>query len=75
MPDDTLRSILLYHVAPGRRDAASVLDSSSIPTLNGGRLTVSVRNGAAYVNDSRIVVTDVRTSNGIIHVIDAVLLP
>jgi uncharacterized surface protein with fasciclin (FAS1) repeats len=75
LPQATLTQILLYHVAPGARDAASVVSSDRIRTLSGGFLKVSVHDGAAYVNDSKILATDIRTSNGIIHVIDSVLLP
>jgi uncharacterized surface protein with fasciclin (FAS1) repeats len=71
----TLRSILLYHVAPGNRDSGSVLDASRIRTLNGGFIFPSVKSGAAYVNGSQIVAADIRASNGVIHVIDTVLLP
>lgn len=70
-----LTQILLYHVAPGARYAADVVDSSRIRTLGGGFLAVSIRDGSAYVNDSKIVATDIRATNGVIHVIDAVLLP
>src|SRR3954447_2150562 len=75
LPQATLTKILLYHVAPGARDAASVVSSTRIRTLEGGFLHVSVSGGAAYVNSSQIVATNIRTTNGIIHVIDAVLLP
>jgi uncharacterized surface protein with fasciclin (FAS1) repeats len=71
----TLTSILLYHVAPGARDAEDVVSSSRIRTLNGAFLRVSLSGGNAYVNDAQIVATDIYASNGIIHVIDAVLLP
>ena len=49
--------------------------STRIRTLEGRFLHVSVSGGAAYVNSSQIVATNIRTTNGIIHVIDAVLLP
>jgi uncharacterized surface protein with fasciclin (FAS1) repeats len=74
LPKDVLESILLYHVAPGRRYAADVVSSDRIRMSNGGVTTIRVENGAAYINDSQIVVTDVEASNGVIHVIDAVLL-
>jgi transforming growth factor-beta-induced protein len=75
LPQATLTKILLYHVAPGARDAASVVSSTRIRTLEGGFLHVSLSGGAAYVNSSQIVATNIRTTNGIIHVIDTVLLP
>lgn len=75
LPADQLTEILLYHVAPGRRDAGEVLESDRIRMANGGYTRIAVRGGAAYINESQIVQTDVEASNGIIHVIDAVLLP
>jgi uncharacterized surface protein with fasciclin (FAS1) repeats len=71
----TLTQILLYHVAPGARDAADVVSSTRIRTLEGGFLRVSLHDGGAYVNNAQIIATNIRTTNGIIHVIDAVLLP
>lgn len=72
---ETLADILLYHVTRGVRPSPSVVGASNLLMLNGGRLDVSVNDDGAFVNDSKIVGTDVRTSNGIIHTIDAVLLP
>ena len=72
---DQIVSILKYHVAPGRKLSGAVLASDEIKTLNGGYLTPSVQGGAAYVNDAKIIAPDIKTSNGIIHVIDTVLLP
>jgi uncharacterized surface protein with fasciclin (FAS1) repeats len=75
LPKAALTQILLYHVAPGARYAEDVVDSSRIRTLERGFLKVSLMGGNAYVNDSRIVAADVKATNGVIHVIDAVLLP
>jgi uncharacterized surface protein with fasciclin (FAS1) repeats len=75
LPKDALTNILLYHVTTGRRDAESVVSSSRIRMANGGFTTISLMDGAAYINDSQIVITDVEASNGIIHVIGGVLLP
>ena len=75
IPVATLRAVLLYHVAPGERFSADVLDSTRIRTLSKGFLHPSVRVGAPYVDDARIVAADIDVSNGVIHVIDAVLLP
>jgi uncharacterized surface protein with fasciclin (FAS1) repeats len=75
LPQATLTKILLYHVAPGARYAADVVESTRIRTLSKGFLSVSLRGDGAYVNDSKIVATDIRATNGVIHVIDAVLLP
>jgi uncharacterized surface protein with fasciclin (FAS1) repeats len=75
LPVETLREILLYHVAPARRDAANVTAATSIAMANGGTAAVSVTQAGAFINDARIVQTDVAATNGIIHVIDAVLMP
>ena len=72
---DQIVSILKYHVAPGRKLSGAVLASDEIKTLNGGYLEPSVKGGAAYVNDARIIAADIQASNGVIHVIDTVLLP
>jgi uncharacterized surface protein with fasciclin (FAS1) repeats len=75
IPLDTLRAVLLHHVAPGERFSDDVLGSTRIRTLNGDFLAPSLEAGAAYVDDARIVLADVDASNGVIHVIDHVLLP
>jgi len=75
LTSDQIVSILKYHVAPGRKLSGAVLGSDEIKTLNGGFLTPSVQGGDAYVNDAKIIVANIETSNGIIHVIDTVLLP
>ena len=75
IPVDTLRAVLLYHVAPGERMSGDVLDSSRIRTLSKGFVRPSVHDGSAWINDARILAADVDVSNGVIHVIDKVLLP
>jgi transforming growth factor-beta-induced protein len=72
---ELLTRVLTYHVVAGDLNASAVLSRTELPTLNGGALAVRTEGGSAYVNDSRIVQTDVLASNGVIHVIDAVLLP
>jgi len=74
----TLSDILLYHVVPGvALDAASAFDlaGSRVTTANGDTLQVSVDGMRLFVNESEVTVTDVAATNGIIHVIDAVLTP
>ncbi len=71
----TLSSILLYHVVDGGKFASTVLASPYLATLNGQRLDVSLAGGIPRVEDAVITVTDIRCSNGIIHVIDAVMIP
>jgi uncharacterized surface protein with fasciclin (FAS1) repeats len=75
LPKDVLTDILLYHVTPGQRDAGSVVSSDRIRMLNGGFTMIRLEGGVAYINDSQIVATDIEASNGMIHVIDGVLLP
>ena len=74
IPVGTLRAVLLYHVAPGERSAADVVSSSRIRTVSRGFLWPSV-NGGVYVNDAKVIAADIDVSNGVIHVIDRVLLP
>ncbi|MEX2182933.1 MAG: fasciclin domain-containing protein [Chloroflexota bacterium] len=75
LPKATLQNILKYHVTPGSRDSSSVVGSDRIRMLNGGFIKPSVTASGAFVNDSKIIAVDISTSNGIIHVIDTVLLP
>jgi uncharacterized surface protein with fasciclin (FAS1) repeats len=70
-----LRAVLTYHVAPGRLTATRVVERRSIKTLNGRRLRVRVRSGRVYVGGARVTKPDVLASNGVIHVIDKVLIP
>ncbi len=74
-PTGDLTQILLYHVVPGKVMAADVTDGMEAETLQGGVVTFSVADGSVKINDANIVATDIETSNGVIHVIDAVLLP
>jgi uncharacterized surface protein with fasciclin (FAS1) repeats len=70
-----LRQVLLYHVVPGKLPAAKVVNRSGAETAQGSRVRFSVRDGKAFVNRSRIVITDIRASNGIVHAINRVLIP
>jgi transforming growth factor-beta-induced protein len=75
----TLTDILLYHVVAGKVMAADVitLDGQMADTaLEGKQLAISIKDGNVYLNDTvQVIITDIETSNGVIHVIDAVLLP
>jgi transforming growth factor-beta-induced protein len=75
IPVPTLRAVLLHHVAPGERFSGAVVSSDRVRTLDKDFLRPSVHDGAAWVDDARIVAADVDVSNGVIHVIDKVLLP
>lgn len=74
-PKGALTNVLLYHVVSGAKDSGAVLASSSLMTVQGTSLSVNLRNGLPYVNNSQIIITDIQAKNGIIHVIDAVLVP
>ena len=71
----TLRAVLLHHVAPGERFSGDVVTSTKIRTLDRDFLIPSVQGGSAYVDGARIILPDVDASNGVIHVIDRVLVP
>jgi transforming growth factor-beta-induced protein len=70
-----LASILTYHVVSGRVEAAQVVTLSSAETLNGASVSISVDGSTVKVDDATVVQTDIAASNGVIHVIDAVILP
>lgn len=70
-----LAAILTYHVVPGSVLAAEVTKLTSAKTVNGADLAIKVVNGAVVVNDAKVTATDIKASNGIIHVIDTVMLP
>jgi transforming growth factor-beta-induced protein len=70
-----LKSVLLYHVVPGSVTAADVVKLSSAKTLEGRSVTIKVVDGAVYVDKAKVTTPDVMASNGVIHVIDSVLIP
>jgi transforming growth factor-beta-induced protein len=76
---ETLKNILLYHVVPGKvmaADAVAMDGQSAGTALADNALNISVKDGNVYLNENvQVVITDVETANGVIHVIDAVLLP
>ena len=70
-----LKAVLLYHVAKGKLTAAKVVKLHSVMTLNGQSLKVHVSHGTVTVGGARIIKTDIGASNGVIHVINKVLIP
>lgn len=72
---DQLASILTYHVVAGEVTADQVVNLTSATTVNGATLSIRVENGNVFVNDAQVTQTDVQASNGVIHIIDGVLLP
>jgi uncharacterized surface protein with fasciclin (FAS1) repeats len=71
---EKLTRVLTYHVVPGKVMAGDVAGLSTAKTVEGGSLDISTSSGVR-VNDANVVKTDIETSNGVIHVIDTVLMP
>jgi uncharacterized surface protein with fasciclin (FAS1) repeats len=72
---DALVKILTYHVVAGAVKAADLKDGQKIKTVQGGELTVSIKDGKVMINGANVTTADLASSNGVIHVIDAVLMP
>ena len=72
---EQLASILTYHVVSGNVDGATAVTLKEAKTLNGEKLTIAFKNAALSLDKSRVTATDVKASNGVIHVIDNVLIP
>jgi uncharacterized surface protein with fasciclin (FAS1) repeats len=70
-----LVAILTYHVVPGKVMASQVTGLKSAKTVNGQSVKISVAGGGVMIDNAHVVKTDIVTSNGVIHVIDTVLLP
>ena len=70
-----LTAILTYHVVPGKVMAADVVKLKSAKTVNGKPVQIMVEGATVTVDNAKVVKTDIGTSNGVIHVIDTVLLP
>lgn len=72
---EALTQVLLYHVVPGKVAAADVVNLSQAETASGQTVSIEVMNGSVKIDDANVVATDIAASNGIIHVIDRVILP
>lgn len=72
---DQLTSILTFHVVAGNVMSGDLSDGQVVTTLNGQELTVSIQDGVVKINGAQVIAADLAGSNGVIHVIDAVLLP
>ena len=70
-----LRAVLTYHVLPGKVMAADVAKINMAKTVNGQAVAVTAKNGSVMVDNAKVINTDILTSNGVIHVIDTVILP
>jgi uncharacterized surface protein with fasciclin (FAS1) repeats len=72
---DKLVAVLTYHVVPGKVMAADVVKLTEAPTVQGSKAKVKVEGGGVMIDGAKVVKTDIATSNGVIHVIDSVILP
>jgi uncharacterized surface protein with fasciclin (FAS1) repeats len=72
---DQLEAVLLYHVAGGDTRSTDLSDGQEIETVQGAPITISVGDDGVQANDANVTSADVEASNGVIHVVDGVLLP
>ncbi len=72
---DKLVAILTYHVVPGKVLAEDVVSLNSATTVNGSDVSIAVKDGSVRIDNATVVKTDIGASNGVIHVIDSVILP
>ncbi|NYT02449.1 MAG: fasciclin domain-containing protein [Methanosarcinales archaeon] len=72
---EALGTVLKFHVAEGAVMSADLSDGMTIPTLQGDNLTISITEEGVMVNEAMVTEADIECSNGVIHVIDAVLMP
>jgi uncharacterized surface protein with fasciclin (FAS1) repeats len=70
-----LKAVLLYHVVAGKVTAADVVKLKKAETVNGADVRIRVRGGKVYINKARVTKADVNASNGVIHVVNRVLIP
>ena len=70
-----LAEVLTYHVVPGRIYSDAALKAGTAKTLNGATASINARKDGVFVNNSQVIAADLDTSNGVIHVIDSVMLP
>lgn len=77
MPDNKsdLQNVLQYHVVAGKVMSGSLEDGMVVTALNGDELEIRIDNDKVYINDAQVVIADVETSNGVVHVINQVLVP
>jgi uncharacterized surface protein with fasciclin (FAS1) repeats len=69
-----LAAILAYHVVPGKVTSREVIANSSATTLQGQKVNISKKDGVK-INQAKVIITDVEATNGVIHIIDSVLMP
>ena len=69
-----LKAILTFHVVPGKVMASDVVKLNSVKTVHGNTIKISTKNGVKIEN-AKVIATDIKASNGVIHIIDSVILP
>jgi len=72
---DTLVEILTYHVVSGEVMSTDLSDGMMAETVEGSQITISITDGGVSINDANVVTADVEASNGVVHVIDSVIMP
>ncbi|MCS6949175.1 MAG: fasciclin domain-containing protein [bacterium] len=72
---EKLTAILTYHVVPGKLMAADVVNSTQLQTVQGQSITVRAEGGSVMVDNANVIQTDIEADNGVIHVIDTVIMP
>jgi uncharacterized surface protein with fasciclin (FAS1) repeats len=72
---DALTKVLLYHVVPGKVTAADVVKLTEAKTVQGSAIAISVKGKDVMVNKAKVITADVMATNGVIHVIDSVIMP
>jgi uncharacterized surface protein with fasciclin (FAS1) repeats len=72
---EALTAVLTYHVVPGAVMSGDLSDGMMAETVNGADVTISIMDGSVMVNDATVTAADIEASNGVIHVIDSVILP
>jgi uncharacterized surface protein with fasciclin (FAS1) repeats len=74
-PTGTLASILLYHVVSGKALSSDLSNGQMIATLNGNEVKVKIKDGKAYIDNAQVTIADIQADNGVVHVINAVMIP
>ena len=72
---EALQDVLLFHVVEGRVMSTDLSDGMQVTALNGDTLVITIEEGRVFINGAEVVIADVVTSNGVVHVIDTVLVP
>jgi uncharacterized surface protein with fasciclin (FAS1) repeats len=70
-----LEDVLAYHLVQGTALSTDLSNGLTVPTLLGKNVTVTINNDGVFINDAKVILADIRTDNGVVHVLDAVLLP